>query len=559
VGSDAAEKTSPDSCRLAGTRPVSRRTAWAVAVAALAIAALGLFTRLGHYPFWGDEADTVIFARSVWETGDTSAWYGDNLYAYRNGTLLSGLKNRSTPPAGYYLAAPIWGLARDDRFAMRIPFAVCGWLTIGLVLYWAYRSGVSTTAFALSALALATSVALLLYSRQCRYYALGILLTVVTAWLYETYDGSLRRRIQLVVALFLLAATHYLNFAAAAVALVVDYAVFRRRTLRLSSREWAEIVVPSAVLLAALVYVYNPLGKNTAPIDVVNPEVPTGVIGQKLTLLRWALRDIAFNEFAPAVLLVLAPVVALCKRNRPSLRLAVACMAFIVATTAATPQPAAISDSFDVRYLAPLIVPCLVLAVSTATDLAGRRPCLAAALLVTATALNVRHLPWTAAAWKPVQASFVEELLRPRRVGTEVLAEWLNEHAEPGETVCLVPNEWLAPQIVAAPHLTYGWQLYDPQPPTDYVGLPRILFEGEEAVDWIVALGFGNLPDGYVPDRIRNLLLPALAERGFHYEERAVLDTHFNDHTRPELHWHWFRDEPYDKTKRQIYIFRRVR
>jgi hypothetical protein len=55
--------------------------------------------------------------------------------------------------------------------------------------------------------------------------------------------------------------------------------------------------------------------------------------------------------------------------------------------------------------------------------------------------------------------------------------------------------------------------------------------------------------------------LPQLAERGFQYEQVATLDTHFDDHTRPELHWdwHWFRDEPYDKTKRQIYIFRRVR
>ena len=51
-------------------------------VIAVAVAAVLLFWNLGFYPFWGDEADTVIFARGAWETGDLSAFYGKNLYAY---------------------------------------------------------------------------------------------------------------------------------------------------------------------------------------------------------------------------------------------------------------------------------------------------------------------------------------------------------------------------------------------------------------------------------------------------------------------------------------------
>ena len=31
-----------------------------------------IFFRLGHYPLWGDEAETAIFARAVARTGDTS-------------------------------------------------------------------------------------------------------------------------------------------------------------------------------------------------------------------------------------------------------------------------------------------------------------------------------------------------------------------------------------------------------------------------------------------------------------------------------------------------------
>jgi len=551
---------SPDVAE-SSTRPVSPRAAGTIAIVALAVAAAMLFTRLGHYPFWGDEADTVIFARSVCETGDTSAWYGDNLYAYRSGTLLSNLKNRSTPPASYYVAAPVWALFGDDRFAMRFPFALCGWLSIGLVLRWAYERRVSAATFALLAAASSLNVAHVLYSRQCRYYSLGILLTLVTAYLYETYDGSRRRRLQLVAALALLAATHYLNFVAVGAALFVDYVVWRRRTGPLSLREWLELVLPLAVLVGLLVYVYNPLDRNTPPIDVATPQVESGLVRQKLTLFWWALRDLALNDFAAAPLLLSALPVALWRRNGPALRLFAACLVFIAATTAASPQPVAISQTFDIRYLAPLIVPCVVLSVGAVAGLAGRRTCLAVALLVAATALNVRHAPWKAAAWKPVLVSYAEELGRPRVVAGEVLSRWLHEHASSGQTVWLFPNEWTAPQIVATPHLTYGWQLENAEPESDYADVPRIFFAGEIAVDWIVAMGFGNLPEGYVPDHVRHVVLPLLAERGFEYEEVAALDTNFEDHTRAELHrdWHWFRDEPYDKTTRQIYIFRRTR
>jgi hypothetical protein len=550
VGAEAADSS---------TRGVAPRTALAIAIAALAMTAAGLFTRLGHYPFWGDEADTVIFARGVWETGDTSAWYGENLYAYRNGTLLSHLNNRSTPPASYYLAAPIWGLFGADHLSMRAPFALCGWLTVALVLWWAFQRRVSTPAFALLGAALATNVALLLYSRQCRYYSLGILLTVVTAYLYETYDGSRRRRVQLVAALLLLAATHYLNFAALAAALVVDYGLWRRRTMRLSLTEWAELVLPTAVLLGVLVYFYNPLGRNTAPIDIPMPEDPPSLAMQKLKLLWWGLRDLAFNEFGAGVLLIAAPIVALLGRNWAVLRLYGAALVFVAATTAASPQPVIISLTYDIRYLAPLIVPCIVLSVATATGLAGRRACLAIGILAAATALNVRHAPWTAAAWRPTIWSFAEELRNPRLVAGRMLSDWLRENASPGQSVWIVPGEWTAPQIVETPQLIYGWQLENPTPESDYAGAPRILFSGEEAVDWIVAMGYGNLPEAHAPDHVRRVVLPLLADRGFHYEEVATLDTHFDDHTRPELHWHWFQDAPYDKTNRQIYIFRRTR
>ena len=53
--------------------------------------------------------------------------------------------------------------------------------------------GRCAAAFFLFAAALALNVSLILYSRQCRYYGPSILLSVVVAYWYDTFDGSWRR------------------------------------------------------------------------------------------------------------------------------------------------------------------------------------------------------------------------------------------------------------------------------------------------------------------------------------------------------------------------------
>ena len=98
----------------------------AIAVGVLLVAAIFLFARLGHYSLWDDEAITALIGLGVWRTGDTTAVAGDNIVGYRNGSLLSGLHDRHTPPLGFYLAAPSLGLLGHSTWAARLPFALCG-------------------------------------------------------------------------------------------------------------------------------------------------------------------------------------------------------------------------------------------------------------------------------------------------------------------------------------------------------------------------------------------------------------------------------------------------
>ncbi|MBA4020350.1 MAG: hypothetical protein C0483_24580 [Pirellula sp.] len=542
-------------------------------VFALVAAALLLFWNLGFYPFWGDEADTVIFARGVWETGDMSALYGENLYAYRDGTLLVQLKNRSTPPAAYYLVAPFWGTFGPDHFGLRLPFALCTLGVVALVGRWLVRESLAWPLQACLLGALVLNVSFLLYGRQCRYSALATLLTAAVAYCYWFFDGSRRKLAAVVVGLCLLAATHYLHFAAGVAALLVDYVLCGRRTMRLSARQWTAVLLPTAIVFALLVAVYNPLGKHTQTEPVAGAQASTNILLDKAKLLWWSLRDLNGCEYGVGIVLAAAPLVFLWRKSWGPLRLWLACFVYIVATTLLSPQPVDRTLEADVRYLAPLIPALIALTVLAVERACGGRMLLAAPITALCVFTNMAHKPWdpfewperitkrfsdaawVSHPWRSTIGDFVHELYHPRRTAGAALSQWLKENARPGDTAWLTPSDWMAPQIIETPELIYGWQLERPAREADFAALPRIHFAGEVPVDWIVVFGFGNV-DTLRLRHVKENVLPRLAARGFHYDQAAHLSEYFDDRTRPELFWHWFRDEPYDKTNRGITIFR---
>ena len=534
---------------------VPTRTAYsAITAAAGIVAAALLFVNLGFYPFWGDEADTVIIAQGVWRTGDTSAWYGDNLYAYRGGTLLKHFKNRSVPPAAYYLVAPFYGAFGPDHFALRAVFAALALATVALVGHWLYRVRAGLGASALILFSLALNVSFLLYGRQCRYYALATLLTVGIAYLYDRYAGSRLRLAALAAALVLLAATHYMHFAAAVGALVVDYALFGRRRYRLSRSEWALLLAPVAIAVAGLVWLYNPIGKHSS-----GEELPPGNFWfERAKLFYWSLRDLNACEYGVGLVMAAAPLVAWWRRSPTLIRLFLAGLVYVGVTTLVSPQPVARALEADIRYLAPLIPLCVALTVLTIDRMLGGRLWLAGPLVALCVGSNILHLPWDRLAWRSTIAEFAHELRKPRVVAGRVVADWLKAHAQPGATAWVTPGEWVAEPMVEAPQVVYGWQLEhdvdDPRRAAEYAALPTIHFAGQVPVDYIVAYGFGNLPTTAI-DHVREVVIPAMAERGFRYEQAASLDVYFDDRTRPELFWHWFRDQPYDRNERNIVIF----
>src|SRR5262245_58387493 len=234
--------------------------AWPVAVGTLAAAALLLFLRLGAYALWEDEAVTALHALGVWRTGDTTAVIGHNVVGYRAGAPLVGLRERYTSPLASYMAAPFVGIIGREAWPARLPFALCGLACVALMLRCAKRLHADCVTWGLLAVAILGNASFFLFSRQCRYYGVAILATTVAALGYTRLLAE-GKKATLVAACVALCAANYLNYAAFLSAIAIDYAIWGRRTRRLSWAEWCAILVPQLVAMAAPVSIWNPLGK----------------------------------------------------------------------------------------------------------------------------------------------------------------------------------------------------------------------------------------------------------------------------------------------------------
>jgi 4-amino-4-deoxy-L-arabinose transferase-like glycosyltransferase len=531
------------------------RLAFSLFVAAAA--AWLLFWNLGANPFWGDEADTALFARGVWETGDTTAIVGDNLYAFRSGELLTNLRNRYTPPLPYYVVAPFWGLAGNSTFWLRFPFAACGLATICVLLAWLWRSRAAPLTWLLVSICLLGNVAFFLFSRQCRYYALATLASTAIVYLYANYRGRKTTAWGLALWSVILLATQYLNFAALAVALAIDYALWQRKSHPFARRHFVAIGTTIVITGCWLASIWNPLGK--AELAGASEH---GWLVDRLTLAWWNPRDLDTAEFIAAPVIALALIFAW-RSGDVWLRRSLAGLAAYLATIVLlSPEPVSLNTTADVRYLAPLLPLCIWMTARVACQLANgmkvrAKPqaavwgAVAIVFAVLAAGTNILHLPLSPSRWRATPAEFVAEIVHPRPTAIARTANWLNTRAAPGSSVFVMYGFDMYPLMVHAPRMRYAWQLEDPPKP-QFAGLESLNFFGREPVDYLVAFGPAD-------ERIQEVIA-LLAKAGVRYVQVANHDIDSDDGLRPELTWHRFRPRTdFDKTKDGVFIYRRVR
>ena len=514
----------------------------AVSAGMLVIAAILLFTRLGHYALWDDEALDALSAKAIRLTGDTTAMIGQNLIAYRGGILLKGLRHQGMPPLPGYTAALGISLGGETAFGARWAFALCGLLTVALLLRFLMRRA-EPRFFLLFCAAMVGNVSLWLFLRQCHYYALTILFTTAAALLVLGIPDTRRKQCAFAALLCLLLAANSIIYVAFMGCLAVDYWLWQRKTSPLDRTAWLLLLVPQLLVGLVFIFLWNPLATRFGAYLGQNS------LANRLTILWWNLRDLNRCEFGAGVLLLAAPFVGLARRNVLLIRGTVAFLIFIVVESALSPQTVKFASVADVRVLAPLIPLAAALGTGVLHELPRHWRLRIAPIAAFAFFTNFPNGgPMLPSGTRSTFASFIGELMHPPDDPYTPVAKWINEHMRTGESVWVMPDYMAYPLMFHAPDALYAWQLKPPAAP-QFSHLPPIHFAGLVAPDYVIA--FGPVVRQIVPiisswDRIR-------------YERVVAIDHFWKDMHRPELFWRTFTPiTNFDRASESIYIFQRV-
>jgi 4-amino-4-deoxy-L-arabinose transferase-like glycosyltransferase len=161
-----------------------------------------LFPRLGQPYLWQDEAETALLGRATLEHGYPLAVSGKQVISDQPGQA-------DVNPAGVwvwspwlqdYVAALSFAVFGVTTWAARLPFALLGWAV--LILNYAILKDVTRNRrlSRYAALLLVASVPFLLYARQCRYYTLLTLFTMLHVWGYVRLTRKARGSAWLLIA-----------------------------------------------------------------------------------------------------------------------------------------------------------------------------------------------------------------------------------------------------------------------------------------------------------------------------------------------------------------------
>jgi len=512
-----------------------------------------LFFGLSQYSLWDDEANTALFGKSVWLTGDTNALLGKNLIAFRGGLELKDLKNRLIPPLQYYFISPAAGLADPSYPNVRILFSLAAAICLLGMLLWLKREKIGTEKTILFLFCLLGNTSWFLYHRQCRYYALSTLFSLCAIFFYTRFLKDPLKASWFFLAFVFLLGTHYIAFFGLALALFFDFLCFSDLGKNLGKYAQPKTFLAAGLFFVgagAMVWMFNPLQN---PVTSYQPE---SIFLDKMKLWYWNLRDLNTCEFA---WLGILPISLWVFRRDPyclPFRIALGVFMYALGVSIVSPQPVGWGTVADIRYMQATI-PALVFLTSQLISILPWKNLLKIALCFLFAWTNLPHsvtsrlLGQVPSPLQVGQASFLQELFSQNPEPYGVTAKWIREHVSPNSTIWAVPDYTTYPLMFHAPEAVYAWQLRPEQKKEEqFKSLPDIHFKGLVPPDFIVVFGPSV-------EQVRQLM-SQWSLQGLRYQEVTRLMTFWKDVYRPELFWRTFKPiENFDPNTEAIYIFQR--
>ena len=538
---------------------------WVVSILIIAAAGYLTFTRLDNTYFWDDEAKVAIIASNFLSTGRLTGWDGRNLMALRNGSVLREDLSTIDPPLDILLTAASFQLFGRSTWAGRFPFVFAGMVSLVIFVFLLQDEFHGKTALQIYGLVLlAFSVVFLLHIRQCRYYALSILFSLLTYWMYRRCLSTKQFRYftLLPIAAALLFYSNYLPGTAFLLALGIVHLSFHRRELR--GPDWLKTGCSLGIFLLA-----------TAPYAIyyqiwyrpdMIPDEPWYIRGP--ALFWWNIREINAMGSMPWMLLVLLIcfLIWLWKKE-PAVRVVFRWLAlslvYILILSVLSPQPTAIPVMADIRYLIP-VIPFLA-GIQGATlyfihksHRHGRF--LAWALLVILVTTNLLTLAPQNTKFKWHLPAYIHEVHHPFPTSYRLVCEYLERNAQKDDLVLADPEYCNYPIMFYLGHKVRFCCLLTQK---TLLGNDRVkklaapLMIDENFPDWYISFGLRPSTKKLLryfsrPHRVDGQVVQ------HRYRLAKVLDVLWFDTSNPDFQAHTFGPvTDFDRRTDSVYVFKR--
>jgi len=517
------------------------RLSYVVILIFLAAAYLGL-RRLDNTVFWDDETDTAIVAKNLLKLGRLTGWDGRNLLAYSNGRLLDENLRPRNSPLGYIAAAVSFRTFEISTWAGRFPFVIAGLGSL-VLLALAMRQdfGKDSSLWIYSIAVLTFSVSFLLNIRQCRYYSLAMLFSVLTFMFYRRClcAGRLIYFILLSVSAVLLFYSHFLLCAAFLPALFLACAVFHNKELWKNRLKFSL----AGILFALATVPYSVYYRIWYRPDIASKEI---WYIRKLTLIWWNFRDLNILEIMPWTAVIGLGCFMLYYRKKQEIRImlewAVLIAGYVLFLALLSPQATEVTEIADSRYLVP-IIPFLAGTTGMFIWFVHQRTKLGAiAVLILITMTNLLSITSKDWRFRWLLPAYVNEIHHNYPTAYGEAVRFLQENAQQDDMV------FGRPECINYPLMFYVGDkikmccLLNTKttlPMTTIRNLNAPLMTKENYPDWIIF--FRLLPgDKKLLDHFSRPHTEQSEQVQFDYQMVKLLDVYGENTTRPELTWHRF-------------------